>query len=178
LSLRRKKKAFRYCFILQKKYMKYLLIFFTITFNGQVLHHQTLSSQGISEKMTNGIMVNQSIGQLSVSGNFINDKTIVGQGFQQNNISKLKISSTTNSSITYTYPNPFIDRLNFNFNKLIDGKIKILIFDMLGRLIYNQEKIAVQNILTIENLHFAAGEYFVRLTAKDYNYSTKILKIK
>ncbi len=50
--------------------MRYLLIFFTITFHGQVLHHQMLSSQGISKKMPDGSVVTQTVGQQSLIRNF------------------------------------------------------------------------------------------------------------
>ena len=58
------------------------------------------------------------------------------------------------------------------------GPIKIALFDIMGRLVYYKEKMAVDNTLTIDNLSFAQGEYFVKLTAKNYNYSTTLLKSK
>jgi hypothetical protein len=48
----------------------------------------------------------------------------------------------------------------------------------MGRLVYYKEKMAVDNTLTIDNLSFAQGEYFAKLTAKNYTYTTNLLKSK
>jgi hypothetical protein len=135
-----------------------------------------LSSQGASVK-TRGVVVRQTIGQQSVTGNFTNSKFIVGQGFQQSN--KLTTSITPKvTTATLTYPNPFIDKVNFQFSSAIDGAITIVLFDSLGRLVYSAEKYPINNILTIDNLFFPAGQYFVKLTANNYTYTTKLLKTK
>jgi hypothetical protein len=82
------------------------------------------------------------------------------------------------SITTVTYPNPFIDRVNFQFSSPIAGPFKISLFDVMGRLVYYKEKTAINNIVTIDNLSFAQGEYFVKLTAKNFTYSTNLLKSK
>jgi hypothetical protein len=82
------------------------------------------------------------------------------------------------SITTITYPNPFIDRVNFQFSTPISGPIKVALFDVSGRLVYYKEKMPYDNILTIDNLSFAQGEYFVKLTAKNFTYSTNLLKSK
>jgi hypothetical protein len=46
----------------------------------------------------------------------------------------------------------------------------------MGRLVASQEKLATDTILTISELSLAEGEYFVKLSAKNYNYSTNLLK--
>jgi FKBP-type peptidyl-prolyl cis-trans isomerase (trigger factor) len=48
----------------------------------------------------------------------------------------------------------------------------------MGRLVYYKEKIAINNTVTIDNLSFAQGEYFAKLTAKNFTYSTNLLKSK
>jgi hypothetical protein len=82
------------------------------------------------------------------------------------------------SITTITYPNPFIDRVNFHFSSPVIGPIKVALFDVMGRLVYYKEKIAIDNIVSIDNLSFAQGEYFVKLTAKNFTYSTNLLKSK
>jgi hypothetical protein len=154
-----------------------LLLLITVSSYSQRLHHQMLSSQGTTTRTSGGITVRQSVGQQSTIGNFRGSNLIVGQGFLQNN--KMKIKSPPVISITtITYPNPFIDKVNFQFSLPISGPIKISIFDIMGRLVYNKEKMSYENTLTIDNLFFAQGEYFVKLTAKNYNYSTTLLKSK
>ena len=136
-----------------------------------------LSSQGKNTTLSNGILISQTVGQQSAIGNYRDSNLIVGQGFQQSNKMRTAISPVIYVTTT-TYPNPFIDSVNFQFSSPIAGPIKISLFDVMGRLVYNKEKISVNNIVTIDNLSFAQGEYFVKLTAKNYTYSTNLLKSK
>lgn len=133
-----------------------------------------LSSQG-SSNTTGGIKVSQTIGQQSVIGNFSTSDALVGQGFQQSNLFKT-IKAPVVTVSTTTYPNPFIDQINFEFSSVVSGPIKFALYDIMGRLITTQEKAAVGNKLTINELSLAQGEYFVKLSAKNYNYSTNLLK--
>ena len=136
-----------------------------------------LSSQGTSSRVSGKVVVRQTIGQQSAIGNFRNTNAIVGQGFLQSETMKTTVPPVI-SITTVTYPNPFIDRVNFQFSSPIAGPFKISLFDVMGRLVYYKEKTAINNIVTIDNLFFAQGEYFVKLTAKNFNYSTNLLKSK
>jgi hypothetical protein len=156
-----------------------ILLLLLVTFSGysQRLHHQMLSSQGTTSRTSAGVIVRQTIGQQSAIGNFRNTSAIVGQGFLQSQTMKTAKAPVI-SITTITYPNPFIDSVNFQFSSPISGPIKISLFDVMGRLVYYKEKTAVNNTLTLENLSFAQGQYFVKLTAKNFTYSTNLLKSK
>ena len=155
-----------------------LLLFFGFSMYGQQLHHQMLSSQGSSNLLSTGILVHQTIGQQSVIGNYKFSNTVAGQGFQQSLIAKSVTTSLSNGITTTTYPNPFVDQIHFQFSTPVSGLISISIFDVLGRLVYKDQKEANQNILTIDNLHFSQNEYLVNLSAPNYNYSTQIIQTK
>jgi len=151
-----------------------LFLFITISGFSQTLHHQMLSSQCTST--TVGVLkVSQTIGQLSVIGNYRGTDLIVGQGFQQSHLMKT-IKSPVITVVTTTYPNPFIDHINFEFSSVISGPIKFSLYDVLGRLVASEEKRATDTLLTISELSLAEGQYFVKLSAKNYNYSTNLLK--
>ncbi|MEO0037068.1 MAG: hypothetical protein RIQ59_279 [Bacteroidota bacterium] len=136
-----------------------------------------LASQGSSSHVAGGIVVRQSIGQQSAIGNYKNSNLIVGQGFQQNG--KMKPTATPSVVInTKTYPNPFIDKVNFQFSSPVEGPVKISLFDILGRLVFTAEKFPTNNIVTIDNLFFPEGEYFAKLTANNFTYTTNLLKSK
>ncbi len=155
-----------------------IILFFGYSVQAQKLHHQMLSSQGSSKVLPNGMKLRQTIGQQSVSGNYKKDNFIVGQGFQQSIFSRTDLYNFPMDIKTITYPNPISDFVNFKFSQTINGFIKVYIFDLLGRVVFYQEKKASQNLLTIDAIYLAEGEYLVKLTAKNYNYSTKILKLK
>ena len=135
-----------------------------------------LSSQGTSTT-AGGFKVSQTIGQLSVIGNYRGSDDIVGQGFQQSRNMKT-VKAPVITVTTTTYPNPFVDQINFEFSSVISGPIKFSLYDVMGRLVDYQEKTATDTILTINELSLSEGEYFVKLSAKNYNYSTNLLKSK
>jgi hypothetical protein len=155
-----------------------IILFLLITLSGfsQSLHHQILSSQG-KTITTGGLKVSQTIGQQRVIGNYRGSEVIVGQGFQQSRTMKT-VKAPVVTVVTTAYPNPFIDRINFEFSSIITGPIKFSLFDVMGRLVAFKEKAANGTILTIDELSLAEGEYFVKLTAKNYYYSTNLLKSK
>jgi hypothetical protein len=155
-----------------------LLLFFWFSIYGQQVHHQMLSSQGNSSLLPSSALVNQTIGQQSAIGNYSISKLFIGQGFQQSVISKKSFVPIANTTVTKTYPNPFTDKIHFQFSKPVTGLITISIFDVLGRLVYHDQKEAIQDILTLDKLNFPQNEYLVKLTAPNYNYSTQIIQNK
>jgi hypothetical protein len=161
--------------------MKYLLMFFmffSISFYGQVLHHQMISSQGMSVKTPNGLVVKQTIGQQSITGNSSNNYVVM-QGFQQSLWGKHIASNKAvvmDDIKTVTYPNPFTQTVNFQFSKPIKGMVSIYVYDLLGRVVFDQEKESINNILTIDLTSLVSSEYLVRLKTPKFNYYTKIIK--
>jgi len=159
--------------------MKLLLLLFLFSFStlySQNLHHQMLSAQGTSKTLPNGIFVSQTIGQQSVIGNYTKDGKTYGQGYQQSVWSKYISTNSNNTITTVTYPNPFISTINFQFSQTIKETISVSVFDIRGRLIFNQEKQASGNILTIDLPNLASSNYLVRLSTPNYTYYTQILK--
>ena len=156
--------------------MKYLFLLLSVPFYGQVLHHQMISSQGITTKTNNGYTISQTIGQQSTTGN--SDKgTIVVQGFQQslwgsyialNEISKITVK---------TFPNPFDDWINFQFSTPIENEIAIYVFDISGRLDYNKKTKIDTTTLTINLAHLPRSQYLVQLQANNSIYYSKIIKL-
>ena len=155
----------------------FLWIFLALTLNSycQDLHHQMLSSQGKSTILNNGMLVSQTIGQQSAIGNHTNGVT-VGQGFQQSHWAKYVKSNTSVNIATTTYPNPFITTVNFQFSQQIKETIEIAVFDIRGRLIFQDKKRATDSVLTVELPQLASSNYLVRLTAPNYTYYSQILK--
>jgi hypothetical protein len=156
------------------------LLFLVLSFSsyGQHLHHQMLSAQGGSNQVVKGLILHQTIGQQSVIGNHTLLHRSLGQGFQQTSLAKSNSMLVTNQIITQVYPNPFVDRIQFQFSSPIYGMISVTIFDMLGRLIYSESKEASNSILILENLRFTANDYVVKLSTTNYNFATQIIKIK
>lgn len=157
-----------------------VLFFLVVTtiVRAQKLHHQMIASQGNNSKLSNGILVNQSIGQQSAIGNYSNSKVIVGQGYIQSMFTTAKSRLAEKSISAIAYPNPFVDELHFKFSISVDELIKASVFDIRGRLIYSQEKRPINNELTLTELYFSEGTYFIKLETQKFIYSTQIIKTK
>ncbi|WP_269240369.1 T9SS type A sorting domain-containing protein [Flavobacterium limnophilum] len=155
--------------------MKYLLLLFSVSFYGQVLHHQMFSSQGTTKKTADGYTISQTIGQQSVIGNSNKDPAVI-QGFQQSEWSGYIAANPKTEITVLTYPNPFSDLINFEFLDPIDEEISIYIFDVTGRLIHKQKETLNNSVLTIQLSKLPKSEYLVQLRSISMTYYTKIIK--
>lgn len=158
------------------KRILFLILFANISMLGQNLHHQMLSSQGVSKELPNGMYVSQTIGQQSIVGNTTKNGVTYSQGYQQSVWNKYISNNSVNSITTVTYPNPFTGTVNFQFSQPILENISIALYDVLGRLVYSATKKSAENILIIDLSNLASGDYLVRLTSAHYTYYTQILK--
>jgi hypothetical protein len=159
--------------------MRLLLLGLLLSFStlySQELHHQMLSAQGASKELSNGIYISQTIGQQSVIGNYTKDGKTYGQGYQQSIWSKYIQSTANNPITTVVYPNPFVSSINFQFSQSIKERIKMELFDVRGRLIFQTEQFPTDNLLSVAMPNLASSNYLVKLTASNYTYYTQILK--
>ena len=152
------------------------LIFTIVVCNifSQKAHHQMISSQGSSSLTSSGLIVKHTVGQLSTTGNF-SGSVAVQQGFQQS-LWFNYLSSSEKIHIT-TSPNPFTEVVNFNTISIKYGKIAVQIFDINGKLVYLKEALITDNQCSLKLSKLSIGTYLVRLSAKELNYYTKIIKI-
>lgn len=154
---------------------KILLLFFICSFvKAQRLHHQMISCQGGNSFNTNNNKVLFTVGQQSVIGSTANGIS-VQQGFQQSNWSKI-IEQNTISISTTVYPNPFIDIVKFSFSKSPGSVISLVVFDLVGRLVYSEIIKNESNLISVNLNNLPSAEYFVKLTANNNTFSIKIIK--
>ncbi len=157
--------------------MKYLLLLFSITFHGQILHHQMLSSQGTTKKLPSGMIVKQTVGQISTIGNYDNESMIVGQGFQQSSWKRLLLSNDFDAiQGVKMYPNPFVDLVNFQFLNSFSDLIWVTIFDQNGRLVFEKKEKVLNSVLTLDLSKLPETIFLVRLNSSKFNYYIKIIK--
>lgn len=153
-----------------KLYFSLLIPFFSFS----QLHHSMVSVQSSSTDKYD-INVLQSVGQLSLIGNFSSSKVSVVQGFQQPFIRLINERPIVNQNII-SYPNPFYSDLNIEF---INNKPKIVrvdIFDISGRFIKSLETKDFDNILNLDLEGLHSSEYIINVTGNGINYSTKVIK--
>lgn len=145
---------------------------------GQQLHHQMVSAQGGSNLYSKGVVIQQTIGQQTVSGNYFTSKVMLGQGFLQSLAGFQNNGIKATNILTKVFPNPFVNQIQFEFSQPITGLILVSIYDMLGRLVYSVKKETINNQLLLENLGFAQNQYIITLASQNYNYTTQIIKSK
>lgn len=162
------------------KFYLYLILFFSasiISLNAQTLHHQMTSSQGNAFKLSNGYYVTQTIGQQSNVGNSVSENFRTIQGFQQSAWAQLISKNILPLDLSIiTYPNPFVETINFKFSAPIEGELQILVFDTSGRLNVSRGIIAKNNLVSVNLYFLPSATYLVQIKNNQITYYTKIVK--
>ena len=144
--------------------------------SGQQMHHQMLSSMGSSSTLKSGMIVLQTVGQQSVTGNASVSKLALQQGFQQSLLAKFFPIYSVNTIVTTVYPNPFTGIIHVNFSQTMAGDMSIALYNMFGVLIHQQVKLDPPLTLSFNFEHLPSGSYILHLTAKNYAYSKTLIK--
>jgi hypothetical protein len=149
------------------------LILVAKSFYCQNIHHQMISSQSNTTDTNSGLTIRQTLGQLSAIGNY-SDNIIVQQGFHQSNWGVYLLNPK--NILVKTYPNPFIEIVNFQLNGLNTNKISIQIFDINGKIVDARESLIENNLCSLKLTNLARGVYLVKLDGKKLSYYSKIIK--
>ena len=152
-----------------------LFFFFTTLSFSQTLHHQMISAQGGNTVTQSSIVVKYTVGQQSVTGTKTGN-VIVQQGFQQSNWDKIIATNNVVLANTTTYPNPYVDVINFQFSQSIGENVSLLVYDVLGRQVYANTLQIFENKTSVNLQVLQSAEYFVQLSNNIFTYHTKIIK--
>lgn len=157
-----------------------LVIFLAIgsALYSQNLQRQMVAAQGNTITIANGMYVSQSIGQQSITGTSQKNKLTISQGYQQSLWSNYIKTNEASIISTKTYPNPFFDTLNFQFSQPINANVQITLFDITGRIVFQETKNPNGSIVSISNLQLPSATYLVHLTSEKWNYYTQIIHSK
>ena len=151
-----------------------LICYFQITY--AQLHHQAISSQGSTNKTASGILVTQTVGQQSVTGNHSTKKGIVGSGFQKTAWKSL-IKSNLPSLKILIYPNPFQHKITFVVpTSMVNKNAELSLFDVSGKMVFSAT-IFINETSINQNLELLpSGAYLVLLRSDMSNYYSKLIK--
>lgn len=157
-----------------------LVIFLAIgnALYSQNLQRQMVAAQGNTITIVNGMYVSQSIGQQSITGTSQKNNPTISQGYQQSLWSNYIKTNETSVISVKTYPNPFFDTLNFQFSQPINANVQITLFDITGKIVFQETKLSNETILKISNIQLPSATYFVYLTSEKFNYYTQIIQSK
>ena len=109
------------------------LLLLTLTVSAQKLHHQSISSQGLSLHSVNGLLVKQSVGQQSVIGNSKANNLFLGQGFLQGKFTNFEMQPNVSLIETSVYPNPFESEINLSIYLDTPQNITVTLYNSVGQ---------------------------------------------
>ena len=84
-------------------------------------------------------------------------------------------------ALSQNYPNPFNPTTTIEFALPQDSKIKLTVFDILGRevvTLVDENMEAGYHNVTFDAARYASGVYFYRLKAGDHIFQEKMMLIK
>lgn len=140
----------------------------------QNIHHQMISSQAKTRISNSGLIVKQTVGQVSISGSY-SGNFIVQQGFQQSFWDGYL--SGSNPILVSASPNPFTDQVQFDFSDLKNEKISFQIFNSTGTCVYLKEfSMTKDQSIRLSLGNLSIGMYLIKIAASDFNHFCKIIK--
>ena len=141
----------------------------------QSLHHQTLSAMGSQTiSLTSGLLVQQSIGQSSVTGTFNSSTAYLSQGFLKGLPSLSKEPELPFDVIAF--PNAFDNQIRFQFTSDPNIPTQVRIHDSQGKLVYEQQHLPKNQEIEVQLAHLAPGIYLVDLHTDRRSTQVRILK--
>ena len=157
----------------------YLFLYGIITISyAQSIQRHTFSSIG-SSKITDEskILIQQSIGQMSVIGHGNNSISRVSQGFLIG-LKKAPIQDLEKSLNVLPFPNAFSDKINLKFFPNISGSVEIFIYSLEGRLVYQSNQLPSNNMVQLDLEFLSNAVYSVLINTGGRFLQTRIIKRK
>lgn len=163
----------------QNRYMLccFIGLFFSVSLHGQSLRNQTLAAMGTTAHSSQGegLRVQQSIGQSSVTGVFASSFSIrLSQGFLRGGIALSKEIKPAFAVIAF--PNAFAERVRFRFTTEHTEATALQVIDMQGKLVYEASHTPIQKEIEVNLPFLAPGVYLVHLRSGNKFVQTRIIK--
>jgi Secretion system C-terminal sorting domain len=144
------------------------------TLLGQSLRNETLSAMGTSSQ-SNGWMIQQSIGQSSVTGTHAREPIRISQGFLRGLHSTLRPEMEPPLGVL-AYPNSFEENIRFRFTQEVQEAIQIQVYDLQGRLVYQGGQRPISREIYLSLPHLSAGAYLVQFRSGKKFIQSRIIK--
>ena len=141
----------------------------------QSLRNQTLSAMGSStQPLSVGLLVQQSIGQSSITGTYTSYAAMLSQGFLRGVSGPDKEIRPHFGAIAF--PNAFTQHISFRFTNTHREQTQVSIFDSQGKMVYQQQHLPVKEEIELQLPHLAPGLYVVQLSSGALSTQLRILK--
>ena len=151
-------------------------IFSVLPIHGQTLRNASLVSMGNAAYsiQSQGLLVQQSIGQSSVIGVFANSSARISQGFLRG----IRVVSTEieRPFEAIAFPNSFSDRITFRFSIEQQEATQARIYDALGKLVYEATHQPKNKEIQLNLPYLATGVYVAHLRSGNKFVQLRIIK--
>lgn len=159
----------------------FILVAFSINLHAQESKSLVVRSTTTSVTNTNAYdskhLLQQSIGQSSLTGDYSSGGYLLSQGFVQPNLWDVIVSSEHKLNLNArVYPNPFVDELNLEFLDNVNAPLEIKIFTDLGNLVQTLHRDPSKNVLLSLN-ELPPGKYFLNVLSGDRQFVARLLKL-
>ena len=124
------------------------------------------------------VIVQQSIGQSSITGVAHSSEASAFQGFiQPNLLDKILTPDVPQVLEANLYPNPFVDQIFIEFDFLPETDINVNVFDIMGSVVWSNSYSSTDYIV-VEPNNLSYGYYFLKVECDGMQRVEKILKNK
>ena len=149
-------------------------LFSALPIHGQILRNASLVSMGNAANSIQGLVVQQSIGQTSVTGVFANSSVRISQGFLRG----IRVVSTEieRPFEAIAFPNSFSDRITFRFTIEQQEATQARIYDALGKLVYEATHQPKNKEIQLNLPYLATGVYVAHLRSGNKFVQSRIIK--
>jgi len=149
-------------------------IFSALPIHGQSLRNSSLVSMGNAAHAVQGLVVQQSIGQSSVTGVFGSASARVSQGFLRG---LRVVSKEINLPFeVLAFPNSFSDRITFRFTIEHQEVTQVLIYDAQGKRVYEANHLPKNKEIQLNLPYLATGVYVAHLRSGNKFVQSRIIK--
>jgi hypothetical protein len=153
-----------------------IAFFSALPIHGQTLRNASLVSMGNAAHAIpgQGLVVQQSIGQSSVTGVFANSSVRISQGFLRG----IRVVSTEieRPFEAIAFPNSFSDRISFRFTIEHQEATQAQIYDGLGKLVYEATHQPKNKEIQLNLPYLATGVYIAHLRSGNKFVQLRIIK--
>tara|TARA_Y100000385_G_C12830665_1_gene524375 strand:- start:247 stop:747 length:501 start_codon:yes stop_codon:yes gene_type:complete len=165
-----------------KNFVWLILVFFSNYICAQdtkslVVRSTTTSVTNFNSYDSNHIL-QQSIGQNSLIGDYSTGNYLISQGFVQTSVWERIINDNYKLNLhAKVFPNPFIDELNIHFLEDINSNLEISVFSEQGDIIKTYSQSPNKSVKLNLN-YLSAGKFYLNILSGDKQFVSRLIKLK
>jgi hypothetical protein len=151
-------------------------LFLALPIHGQTLRNTSLVSMGNTAHSIpgQGLMIQQSIGQSSVTGVFANSSVRISQGFLRG--IRVVPTEIKRPFEAIAFPNSFSESITFRFTTEHQEVTQVLIYDVQGKRVYEANHLPKNKEIQLNLPYLATGVYVAHLRSGNKFVQSRIIK--